>query len=142
LPQFGNLTEGLRFRIVLKAGVAIGPGKADLLDAIDETASLTAAAKLSGMSYKRSWLLVQEMNAAFVEPLVATEKGGTGGGGGTQLTPLGRHVLESFRKMEADAGTVVAAGIADLRRRLKPDSGDPAPLHRPVRAKGRYRMDD
>ena len=142
MPQFGNLTEGLRFRIVLKAGVAIGPGKADLLDAIDETASLTAAAKLSGMSYKRSWLLVQEMNAAFVEPLVATEKGGTGGGGGTQLTPLGRHVLESFRKMEADAGTVVAAGIADLRRRLKPDNSDPAPLHRPARAKGRYRMDD
>ena len=142
MPQYGNLTEGLRFRIVLKPGVAIGPGKADLLEAIDETASLTAAAKLSGMSYKRSWLLVQEMNAAFVEPLVATEKGGTGGGGGTQLTQLGRRVLECFRTMEADAGKVVAAGIADLRRSLKPDGDDPAPLHQSARPRGRRRTDD
>ena len=140
MPQYGNLTEGLRFRIVLKPGVAIGPGKADLLEAIDETASLTAAAKLSGMSYKRSWLLVQEMNAAFVEPLVATEKGGTGGGGGTQLTRLGRRVLECFRTMEADADKVVAAGIADLRRHLKPD-GD-VPDGPPTRGRRRHHTDD
>jgi molybdate transport system regulatory protein len=142
LPQFSNLTEGLRFRIVLKPGVAMGPGKADLLAAIDETASLTAAARLSGMSYKRSWLLVQEMNAAFVEPLVATEKGGTGGGGGTQLTPLGRRVLECFRRMEADASKTVAAGIADLRRYLKPGGADPEPAQQPMRSRGRPRQDD
>ena len=74
MPQFANLTAGLRFRIVLRPGVAIGPGKADLLQAIDETASLTAAARRSGMSYKRSWLLVQEMNGAFVRPLVETRR--------------------------------------------------------------------
>jgi molybdate transport system regulatory protein len=142
LPQYANLTEGLRFRIVLKPGVAIGPGKADLLAAIEKTSSLTAAARLSGMSYKRSWLLVQEMNSAFVEPLVATEKGGIGGGGGTQLTPLGRSVLERFRQMEADAGKAVAAGIADLRRHLKPDDGNAAPALRPTRTRGRPRMDD
>jgi molybdate transport system regulatory protein len=136
LPQFANHTEGLRFRIVLKPGVAIGPGKAGLLDAIEETASLTAAARLSGMSYKRCWMLVQEMNAAFVEPLVETIKGGTGGGGGTQLTPLGRRVLTGYRQMETDAGKVVAAGIAELRRYLRPDGADP------VRGKVRRRRTD
>ncbi len=140
MPQFANLTEGLRFRIVLRPGVAIGPGKADLLQAIDETASLTAAARRSGMSYKRSWLLVQEMNGAFVRPLVETEKGGIGGGGGTQLTALGRRVLKGYRQMEADAGKAVAAGITDLRRHLKPDGGDPPPARR--RASDRRRSED
>ena len=112
---------------MLRPGVAIGPGKADLLEAIDTTASLTAAAKHSGMSYKRSWLLVQEMNGAFVTPLVETIKGGAGGGGGTQLTPLGQRVLMRFREMEADANEAVAAGIADLRGYLKPEDEAPTP---------------
>jgi molybdate transport system regulatory protein len=122
MPQFGNLTEGLRFRVVLRPGVAIGPGKADLLQAIDETASLTAAAKRFGMSYKRGWTLVQEMNAAFAKPLVETEKGGSGGGGGAQLTRLGRRILRRYREMEADASKAIAAGIADMRRHLKADA--------------------
>lgn len=141
MPQFANHTEGLRFRIVLKPGVAIGPGKADLLQAIGETASLTAAAKVSGMSYKRCWILVQEMNGAFVEPLVTTAKGGIGGGGGTQLTSLGRQVLKRFRQMEGDAASAVAAGIADLRRHLKPDTDGPAPKAARGRT-GRRRLDD
>lgn len=120
MPQFGNITEGLRFRIVLEPGVALGPGKADLLQAIDETASLTAAAARFGMSYKRGWTLVREMNADFDEPLVETEKGGTGGGGGAKLTERGRYVLERYRRMEADATAAIAAGIADLRRFLAP----------------------
>jgi molybdate transport system regulatory protein len=119
MPQLGNITEGLRFRIVLGRGVALGPGKADLLQAIDETASLTRAAARFGMSYKRGWTLVREMNAAFAKPLVETEKGGSGGGGRAILTPLGRRVLRRYRQMEKDAGKAVAAGVADLRRRLK-----------------------
>jgi molybdate transport system regulatory protein len=120
MPQLGNITEGLRFRIVLGRGVALGPGKADLLQAIDETASLTRAAARFGMSYKRGWTLVREMNAAFAKPLVETEKGGSGGGGRAILTPLGRRVLRRYRQMEKDAGKAVAAGVADLRRHLKP----------------------
>ncbi len=126
MPQFGNLTEGLRFRVVLRPGVALGPGKADLLQAIDETASLTAAAKRFGMSYKRGWTLVQELNAAFAKPLVETEKGGTGGGGGAQLTRLGKRILRRYRQMEADAGKAIAAGVDDLRRHLKPDTTNAA----------------
>lgn len=121
MPQFGNITEGLRFRVVLRPGVALGPGKADLLQAIEETASLTAAARRFGMSYKRGWTLVQEMNADFAKPLVETEKGGSGGGGGAKLTRLGKRILARYRQMEADASKVVAEGIADLRRHLAPE---------------------
>ena len=120
MPQFGNVTEGLRFRIVLGPGIALGPGKADLLQAIDETASLTKAAARFGMSYKRSWSLVREMNEAFAKPLVETEKGGSGGGGSAVLTNLGKRVLRRYRQMEKDASDAVAAGVADLRRHLKP----------------------
>jgi molybdate transport system regulatory protein len=119
VPQFANRTQGLRVRVVLAPGVALGPGKADLLEAIDETASLTAAAARFAMSYKRGWTLVQELNAAFDKPLVETEKGGSGGGGGASLTRLGKRVLRRYRQMEADANRAVAAGVADLRNHLK-----------------------
>mgnify|MGYP000167650155 CR=1 FL=1 len=118
LAQFANLTEGLRFRVVLKPGVALGPGKADLLEAIGETRSLTAAAARFGMSYKRCWSLVQELNASFRDALVETEKGGTGGGGGARLTELGTHVLARYRQMEADAEAAIEAGVTDLRALL------------------------
>ena len=134
MTQFANITEGLRFRIVLRPGVALGPGKADLLQAIDETASLTAAAARFGMSYKRSWTLVQELNAAFAKPLIETEKGGAGGGGGARLTRLGRRILRRYRQMEADADNAIAAGIADLRRHLKPDK--PAPKRKQPARRG------
>jgi len=119
MPQFANLTEGLRFRVVLGPGIAIGPGKADLLQAIDETASLTAAAARFGMSYKRGWTLVRELNGHFAKPLVETEKGGSGGGGSARLTPLGRYVLARYREMEADSMRVVAEGVRDLRKHLR-----------------------
>jgi molybdate transport system regulatory protein len=119
MPQFANRSEGLRFRIVLKPGFALGPGKADLLEAIDRTASLTAAAAGLGMSYKRSWTLVREMNGAFSGPLVETEKGGTGGGGAARLTLLGRKVLARYRSMQHDAERAIAAGIADLKHDLR-----------------------
>jgi molybdate transport system regulatory protein len=58
------------------------------------------------------------MNAAFRTPLVETEKGGTGGGGGARLTELGEHVLNRYRQMEADAETAIEAGVRDLRKHL------------------------
>jgi molybdate transport system regulatory protein len=114
---------GLRFRVVLRPGFRLGPGKADLLQAIDETGSLVAAAARFAMSYKRGWSLVREMNAAFTGPLVLTAKGGSGGGGSARLTPLGRYVLERYRRMEADADRAIAAGLDDLRRHLRPAAG-------------------
>lgn len=118
MPQFGNITEGLRFRVVLGPGVALGPGKANLLEAIRDTQSIAAAAQRFGMSYKRGWSLIKELNAAFAQPLVDTEKGGSGGGGGARLTELGVYVLERYRQMEADAEAAIEAGIDDLRSHL------------------------
>ena len=128
--------SGLRFRVVLRPGFWLGPGKADLLQAIDETGSLVAAAARFKMSYKRGWSLVREMNGAFDEPLVATEKGGNGGGGGAKLTPLGKTVLARYRRMEADTDKVIAAGLRDLRRRLRPVKAAAASSRRKPAAAG------
>lgn len=114
-----NQTEGLRFRLVLKAGFALGPGKADLLDAIAETGSLAASGDRLGMSAKRVWTLIREMNEAFRAPLVETEKGGTGGGGGARLTELGEKVRARYRAMEAEANAAIAAGLDELRTLLR-----------------------
>jgi len=87
-----------RVRILAGSAIAIGPGKADLLQAIDSTGSISAAARRMGMSYRRAWLLVQTMNECFKSPLVEAEKGGTTGGG-ARLTPTGREVLTRYHEI-------------------------------------------
>ncbi len=104
-----------RIRILLGPAIAIGPGKAALLDAITDTGSIAAAGRRMGMSYRRAWLLVKTMNACFREPLVEATKGGTHGGG-AQLTPTGREILERYRAMEARATEAVAADMREFRR--------------------------
>ncbi|MBD9360613.1 LysR family transcriptional regulator [Methylomonas sp. EbB] len=78
----------------------MGPGKAELLAAIESTGSIAAAGKRMNMSYRRAWLLVDVMNRSFSGPLVHAAKGGRHGGG-TTLTPLGQHVLDQYTKMSA-----------------------------------------
>jgi molybdate transport system regulatory protein len=114
-----NQIEGLRFRLVLKPGFALGPGKADLLEAIAESGSLAGAGARLAMSPKRVWGLVREMNTAFRDPLVETEKGGTGGGGSARLTPVGRIVVDRYRAMEAETNARIAAGVEELRGLLR-----------------------
>jgi molybdate transport system regulatory protein len=100
---------GARLKIVLGAETAIGPGKADLLDHIVVTGSIAAAGRQMAMSYRRAWLLVDEMNHMFKAPVVTTAKGGKGGGGCAVLTDFGREVLARYRNMQA----VTAKAIAD-----------------------------
>ncbi|MCX5481283.1 LysR family transcriptional regulator [Kaistia geumhonensis] len=114
-----NQIEGLRFRLVLKPGFALGPGKADLLEAVAATGSLASAGERLGMSPKRVWTLTREMNEAFRAPLIETEKGGSGGGGGARLSPLGEEVLARYRAMERDATQAIAAGMDALRSVLR-----------------------
>jgi molybdate transport system regulatory protein len=114
-----NQTEGLRFRVVLKQGFALGPGKADLLSAIAETGSLAAAGGVLDMSAKRVWTLVREMNGAFRAPLVETEKGGVGGGGRAWLSATGQSVLGRYRTMECEANRAIEAGIVELRAMMR-----------------------
>ena len=82
------------------AQIAIGPGKADLLEAIAATGSISESARRLGMSYRRAWLLVDTMNRCFREPVVASATGGSGGGG-AQVTAFGRRVLARFHSMRA-----------------------------------------
>ena len=92
-----------RIRIVDGDGtIVLGPGKADLLDAIARTGSIRAAAAELGMSYMRAWTLVKTMNAAFRAPLVEKERGGAAQGG-AQLTPVGTNVLQLYRRIEEKA---------------------------------------
>ena len=114
-----NQREGLRFRLVLKAGFSLGPGKADLLEAIETTGSLAAAGSQLEMSPKRVWTLIREMNEAFRAPVIATEKGGAGGGGGARLSDLGRQVLDRYRAMEREANAAIAAGVEELRALMR-----------------------
>jgi len=115
-----------RFRIARKGEIALGPGKVELLSAIDETHSLNQAAKKLGMSYMRAWLLVRKMNESFCEPLVDAERGGKKGGS-TELTATGRRVLELYLAMEASALKSTARGWRELEKLLQPSTGSSAP---------------
>lgn len=113
----GNRTVGARLRIVLEPDIAIGPGKADILEGIKETGSIAAAGRRMGMSYKRAWLLVETMNRCFKSPLVETTKGGKTHGGAV-LTPAGEKVLGLYRRMEALTDKAIVREMKALRRLL------------------------
>jgi molybdate transport system regulatory protein len=106
-----------KLRILLGAQIAIGPGKADLLDAVARTGSISAAAREMGMSYRRAWMLVDTMNRCFHEPLVEASKGGSGGGG-ARVTDLGLEVLARYRAMEVRAAASVATEMREFARLL------------------------
>ena len=110
-------TAKTRIRVLLGSAFAIGPGKADLLQAIEQTGSISAAARSMDMSYRRAWLLIDTMNQCFRQPVVATATGGKGGGG-AQITPFGRMVLRRYRAIEAQAAAAIAHDIKVFTRDL------------------------
>lgn len=112
----------LRLRIVYGDAFMIGPGKAELLQRIRDTGSISAAGRGMGMSYKRAWSLVEEMNAAFTTALVDSARGGAGGGG-ARLTETGEAVLAAYRRAEAAAIAASAADVAEISGRLRDMSG-------------------
>jgi molybdate transport system regulatory protein len=91
--------------------IAMGPGKAALLEAIAESGSISGSARKLGMSYRRAWLLVDTMNRCFREPLVASATGGSGGGG-ARLTDFGRRVLAAYRSLETSVERALDAPLA------------------------------
>jgi molybdate transport system regulatory protein len=104
-----------RLRVVLDAGVFLGPGKGELLAGIAATGSISAAGRAMGMSYKRAWQLVETLNGYFRKPLVQAATGGRAGGG-AQLTALGQQVLAHYRAMAAATEKACASDIAALRK--------------------------
>ena len=109
----------VQFRLRISKGeeIAVGPGKVALLEQIESTGSITAAAKALGMSYRRAWLLVDSMNRSFRKPVVDTVTGGSHGGG-TAVTTTGKEVIRRYRKTEALAHKAGNEEIAALLKLL------------------------
>ena len=108
----------LRLRIVHGDGDAFGPGKAQLLESLLETASLNRTAGAMKMSYMKALALVRAMNTHFAEPLVALTRGGPKGGG-AQVTETGRRVLSEYQAMRSASEKAAQSAWERLRRLLK-----------------------
>lgn len=104
--------RGLTLRVLGKRRPAMGPGKAELIERIASTGSISAAARAMGMSYRRAWQLVEAVNKDFRERVITTAAGGARGGG-ARVTPFGLRVLAEYRAMQEKAATAIAG---DLRR--------------------------
>jgi len=116
MPQFPKKTvsPGLsHLRVTLTDSFYLGPGRADLMELIAETGSISAAGKRMGMSYKRAWSLVQALNEGFGRSLVETSRGGAAQGGAA-LTPLGAEVLQRYRQMQAATRQAIAEDVTAL----------------------------
>jgi molybdate transport system regulatory protein len=104
----------LRLRVDLEPAGAIGPGKIELLERIDELGSIAAAGRAMRMSYRRAWELIDNINQCFREPLVSKQLGGQDGGG-ARLTRLGRDVVQHYRAIEQKAARATAKHLAALQ---------------------------
>jgi len=109
---------GLTLRVLGRRAAAIGPGKAELIERIDATGSISAAARAMHMSYRRAWQLVEALNRDFREAVIATAVGGERGGG-ARVTPFGRRVAALYRRMEDKASRVIARDLRDFERHLR-----------------------
>jgi molybdate transport system regulatory protein len=110
----------VRFRMRIRSGdaVALGPGKVELLEAVREYGSISAAARSLGMSYRRAWLLIDELNRSLKAPATHSEQGGQSGGGCT-LTPVGENIIRLYRDVEVEAQRSCAKQLAELTRMIR-----------------------
>jgi len=108
----------LTVRVDFGADRALGPGKIRLLEAIGKTGSISRAGRALGMSYRRAWLLVDDMNRCFRAPVVATQPGGARGGGAA-LTSFGLELIENYRAIEAQATAAAKPRLLVLKNSLR-----------------------
>jgi len=111
-------TTRLSIRIDLASGDRIGPGKIALLEAIRSTGSISAAARKLGMSYRRAWLLVEEINGSLRDPAVAAATGGRHGGGAA-LTAAGERIIELYRAIESQARSAADGAFCAIGRMVR-----------------------
>jgi molybdate transport system regulatory protein len=100
--RVARVSPQLRIRVDLAPGCSVGPGKVALLEAIEREGSLSVAARGIGLSYRRAWNLLDDLNRSFSQPVVVTAVGGTRGGG-AQVTDFGRLLVAEFRSLERGA---------------------------------------
>jgi molybdate transport system regulatory protein len=108
----------LKLTLILNSGSRIGPGKAALLESIQSTGSISAAARAMRMDYKRAWVLIDSLNQAFKAPAVKRETGGPGGGGAV-LTEVGSAIIARYRRLQAKAARLAIADLDALERQAR-----------------------
>lgn len=111
----------VQFRMRIRNGdtVALGPGKIALLEAVREHGSISAAARSLEMSYRRAWLLIDELNRSLKSPATISEQGGQKGGG-CVLTPVGQDIVRLYRDVEMQAHQACAKQLAALLKLIEP----------------------
>ncbi len=109
----------LSLRIELPNGSRLGPGKVALLEAIGQRRSIAAAARDHEMSYRRAWLLVDDLNRAFAEPVVETFPGRSQGAGAA-LTTFGERLVALFRAAERRAAKAAAPSLREIAEASNP----------------------
>ena len=109
---------GLTLRILADRHPAMGPGKAQLVAAIEATGSISAAARAMNMSYRRAWQLVEAINHSFRQAVIVTATGGKRGGG-ARVTPFGQELVRRFRAMEEKASAAIAKDLQLFSRHLR-----------------------
>jgi len=122
----------LTVRVDFGADRALGPGKIRLLEAIHKSGSISQAGRSLGMSYRRAWLLVEDLNRCFRDAVVAKQPGGAQGGGAV-LTPFGRALIEKYRCIETQATVAAKRQLRDLQAALRGPGRTPKSLKRSIR---------
>lgn len=107
----------LTLRIDFDKKRQLGPGKIRLLELIGEHGSISAASRLMGMSYRRAWMLIVNLNETFADPLIVARVGGAGGGS-AELTFAGQEVVRAYRAIEARASSGASAELRTLQQSL------------------------
>ena len=110
----------LKLRILHQGIFAFGPGKAELLEAIDRCRSIAAAGRGLGLSYTKTRRMVDELNRSFRRTLVESARGGAHGGG-AHVTPAGLALLAAFRAMERRAREAVQEDLRAIEAELRPE---------------------
>jgi molybdate transport system regulatory protein len=108
----------VRFRVDFGNRCSIGVGKIELLEGIARTGSISQAAREMRMSYRRAWLLLEDMNVSFDQPVARASVGGRGGGG-VVLTPFGSGLVAGYRRLESSLRPLADACMEDIGRHIK-----------------------
>lgn len=119
--QQSSAMTRLTIRIDFEGAEGFGPGKARLLELIEQQGSIRGAAAAMNMSYRHAWLLLQAVEDTFGAPVIATATGGAKGGG-ARLTELGKAIVSRYRTIEAEAARATAGDLAELVRAAGPSA--------------------
>jgi molybdate transport system regulatory protein len=109
----------LTLRVDFGGNRSIGPGKVRLLEAVGRTGSISQAGRELGMSYRRAWLLINDLNQCFQQAVVSAHPGGSQGGG-AELTKFGQKLIADYRAIESGAFSVAKSHLRDLESSLRP----------------------